>query len=350
MKKRELKERIIGAYKAEIPDMRRTIIASCEKECQAGAELEEELETSKFEKQMTLGHVFRRVAAACASFAIFALGLLLGANMQGLKHGAANTVTETFVFFDVNPSVELRMDADNKVTECLAGNDDAETVLSGLKLVGVDMHTALTSIVGSMYVNGYLTEDSNSILISVETSDEKKTAALLNDIAKKINSVFEKSEMNCSIIAQSVKVDENLKHRAETNGVSVGKMHLLDKMGERFGGLSEDALKRLSEFSIRDLNLIYLQRPSHETPPVEDIISGTVNVEISSDEAMEAVMAEIGKTLNEVECYRTFFLPSKNGESRVVYAVVLMLYDDPSVYKFEVDCQSGEVVRMDGDS
>ncbi len=87
-----------------------------------------------------------------------------------------------------------------------------------------------------MYVNGYLTEDSNSILISVDGKDEETTDTLLSDITSKINTVFENSGLECSIIAQSVKVDDDLKQIAQENGVSVGKMHLVDKM---VGGMDD---------------------------------------------------------------------------------------------------------------
>ena len=344
MKRRTLERKIFEAYKAETPDLINNIVKSCENEDQESASVVSR-DSICFTQRFDTGLVLKRVCAAAACFVLFVFGMLLGRITQTDEGTVAARTAETFVYFDVNPSIELQMDGENKVVECLAGNADAEVVLSGLALDGVDMNTALTALVGSMYVNGYLTENSNSILISVETADSEKESMLLSDIAAKINSVFEKSAMECSIIAQSVKVDDSLKQRAQENGISVGKMHLLDKMAEGFGGLSENAIKKLSELSISDLNLIYLQKPFDGLTQMEEFVSGAVNVAVSSEEAINSVLVEMGKSSDDVECYRVFFLPSSTGEYKVVYAVLVKLYDDKTIYKYEVDCQTGAVVK-----
>ena len=345
MRKRDLKKMISDAYREETPDLRCSIISACQAEQADQSGSRDARKVFRLEHRPSFGGVFKRGAAIAACLAVFALGAFLGAMFR--NGGAVGCGAETFVYLDVNPGVELHIDGEDRVVECIAGNEDAVTVLSGLELEGVDMNTALTAIVGSMYVNGYLTENSNSVLISVDTKAGDENASFFNDIMKKINAVFEKAAVECSIIAQRVTVDEDLKQRAQENGVSVGKMHLLEKMVDGAGAFSENAIKRLSSLSIRDLSLMYLQETSGDPEPMEDIVYGTVKLAVSSEEATNAVIAEMGKTLDDVECYRTFFLPSRNGESKVVYAVVLMLYDDPSVYKYEVDCQSGEVVRID---
>ncbi|MBO5315048.1 MAG: hypothetical protein J6B48_01305 [Clostridia bacterium] len=345
MRKQSLKKMISESFRADTPDLGNSLMNSCEKETQEP--LLQPTQDKRLSKNKTnFRVVFSRAYAVAACLALFFFGILIGNFMQLDADPSATATAQTCVYFDVNPSVELCLDEKNKVINCIAGNEDARVVLAGLKLEGVDMNTALTAIVGSMYVNGYLAEYSNSILISVETNKSEKTAMLLSEITAKINTVFEKSEMECSIIAQSLKVDDDLKQRAEENGISVGKMHFLDKMAEGFGGLSENAIKKLSELSIRDLNLIYSQKHGDEIKHPEDFVSGSVNVAISSEEATNAVIKEMDKTADDVECSRTFFLPSKTGESKVVYAVVVMFYDDPSVYKYEVDCQTGEVVSM----
>ena len=345
MNKRDFEKRLFESFKAGTPDLRSSIIDSCEKEAQEPVS-QPTRDNSLIKSQLNFRVDFSRAYAVAACLALFFFGVLIGNFMHFGADISAAPMAQTCVYFDVNPSVELRMDEENRVINCIAANEDAKIVLAGLELEGVDMNTALTAIVGSMYVNGYLAEYSNSILISVETDDNEKTSMLLSDITAKINTVFEKSEMECSIIAQSLKVDDALKQRAEENGISVGKMRFLDKMAEDFGGLSENAIKKLSELSIRDLNLIYSQKHGDEIKHPEDFVSGTVNVAVSAEEATNAVIEEMKKTSDDVECYRTFFLPSRNGESKVVYAVVIMFCDDPFVYKYEVDCQTGEVVSM----
>ena len=199
MKTRELKEKIYEAYSSEKPDIRERILASCASE-QTDADLSKEPEDAyPAHRRESFFIDFKRISAVAACLVIFGIGIFLGMLASNHQGNTVPSEAETFVYFDVNPSVELCMDGENRVVKCLAGNEDAETVLSGLKLEGVDMHTALTAIVGSMYVNGYLTEDSNSILISVETAEQEKVDSLISDIAAKINSVFEKSNTSSTI-------------------------------------------------------------------------------------------------------------------------------------------------------
>ena len=334
---KNLKNKIKNAYENETPDFRERIISACENETQAPAPSPVQSATAKKQKQPFL---FRRIVAVMSCVILFGVGLFVGKIIPDSRPIAT---AETCVYIDVNPSLELSLDEDNTVLSCIAANEDAEIILNGMKLEGVELKTALNAIVGSMYVKGYLTSDDNSMLISVDTSDETHTSGFLTYITQQVNDVFENSEMECAIIAQGVKVDEDLKRRAEEQGVSVGKMHLLDKMIDSMGDLSQDAIDTLSGLSIKDLNLIYSQRPNNGNRPPDELISGSVTVNVTEEQALNAVLSEINKTADDVEEYHVFILPSKRGESKAVYAVTLKLVDNGTIYKYEVDCQTGEV-------
>ncbi|MDY3846001.1 MAG: hypothetical protein SOZ62_03725 [Eubacteriales bacterium] len=256
---------------------------------------------------------------------------------DALKANAAAVFT-----LDVNPGVRIYV-----IVACLSTNEDAKAILAGLKLECVDMNTALTAIVGSMYMNGYLTEDSNSILISVNGKDEETTDILLSDITSKINTVFENSGLECSIIAQSVKVDDDLKHRAQENGVSVGKMHLVDKMvGEMDDFCAEDA-PDLADMSIKELNLIYSSRPNkgdENDPFKKDISSGEVGGFIKQDDALTLLLEEIELDKADIKWY---WVQVKLHNRKMVYSVYIRVKDDATTYEFEVDCRTGEVVKID---
>ena len=333
---KDLKKKIKNAYENETPDFRERIVSACENETQAPAPSPVQSVTAKKQKQPFL---FRRIVAVMSCLILFGVGLFVG---KIIPESQPIVTAETCVYIDVNPSLELSLDEDNTVLSCIAANEDAEIILNDMKLEGVELKTALNAIVGSMYVKGYLTSDDNSMLISVDTSDETHTSGFLTYITQQVNDVFENSEMECAIIAQGVKVDEDLKRRAEEQGVSVGKMHLLDKMVDGMGDLSQEAIDSLSGLSIKDLNLIYSQKPNGNRPP-DELISGSVTVNVTEEQALNAVLSEINKTADDVEEYHVFILPSKRGESKAVYAVTLKLYDDNEMYKYEVDCQTGEV-------
>ena len=340
MKKRNLKKKISEAFKSETPNLCASILACClneEQECEA---VPEEPQKSEWQILPNFNIAFKPLYAAALCLVLLAFGLSIGINLFNDKNLVA---TETVIYLDVNPSIEIQMDSENKIVDVVAGNQDAQIVLADLKLGGIDMNTALKAIVGSMYVNGYLSADSNSMLISVNSKNEEKADALLCDITNQINAALEKSNMECAIIAQCLTIDEELLCKAEEYGISVGKMHLLNKISSNFKTISADMIARLSTLSISDLNLIYLQIPSDDGEKAHELISGTAKVNISSEEAVGNVLDQIGKTKDEISNFCVFLCPSKSGDSKVAYGVYIKLPGDSNLYSYEVDCQSGEV-------
>lgn len=334
---KDLKNKIKNAYENETPDFKERIISACEKETQAPMSSPVQFAVVKQQKRPFF---FHRLVAVMSCLILFGVGLFVG---KIIPDNQPIATAETCVYFDVNPSLELALDENNTVLSCTAANEDAEIILNGMKLEGVELKTALNAIVGSMYVKGYLSSEDNSILISVDTRDVNNTKGFLSYITQQVNGVFTDSEMECSIIAQGVTADEDLKRRAEEQGISVGKMYLLDKMVGAMDELTENDIAELSTMSIKDLNLIYSQKLNDNDQPDDELISGKVSVKVTSSDALNAVLTSVGKTAIEVEEYRIHVLPCRQGETKIVYAVTLKFFGDATIYKYEVDCQTGEV-------
>lgn len=342
---RRLKKNIREAFARETPDRRAQIVAACEGEGQLPAETQLPTETAKpAVSRARRGRVIRQLVAAVLCLVLFGAGLFVG---YLIPETVTAPTTETRVYLDVNPSLELSLDIDNRVLSCTAANEDAKTVLQGLNLEGTELRTALSAIVGAMYVKGYLTTSDNSMLISVDTSDKNNASAFLSYITEQVNAVFADSDMTCSIIAQSVTADDALRNRAEENGVSVGKMHLVDKMMERIDWLTEEKASDLSAMSIKDLNLMYSMNPKHEKPEEDgkdELLSGNVGGYLTRDDALAAVLTEIHIDASAVERYEVYATPDhRDGGTHMMYFVTLRLKGNHAVYRYQVDCKTGEV-------
>ena len=345
--KEDLRNKITDAFGSETPDFREKIIESCGRVTQVPPS--EPSASPSVSGKKAVGKVyFRRLVAVVSCLVFFVAGLFVGQIIPGSQSALA---AETFVYLDVNPSIELSLDENNNVLSCTAANEDARVILNGMNLENVELKTALNAIVGAMYVNGYLNREDNSILISVDTSDKSNTAAYLTYITDRVNEVFVNSEMNCSIIAQGVNADESLQHRAEEQGISVGKMRLLEKIIEKFDEFDEDSVPRLSGMSIKDLNMIYSMKPDDKDPDKEDdpdddddeLISGKVNGYIDKDDALEAVLDYLEKDEDDIREYRIFVSPSEYDRNRIAYIIIVNFDRDPTTYGFEVDCLTGTV-------
>ena len=347
--KSDLKNKIKSAYESETPFMKDRIMSACSRERQEPSLANQKAKSGYLnnnreeQRRPRKSTAFRGAMAFACCLAILALGFVGGYFLPNISKDTPNT----HVYFDVNPSLELVL-SDDEVIECIAVNEDAKKVINGMDLSGVNLKTALNAIVGSMYVNGYLTLEDNSILISVDKDD---TSEILTYITEQVNEVFANSNMECSIIAQKVNADEDLVKRAEEQGVSVGKMHLLDKMVDTVDGITQDNMSELSGMSIKELNLLYQQKrdDDEEEDFREEVFSGEAKTELSSTDALDKVLASLEKTIVDVEEYIVYMVPSKHNRHSVAYMIEIEFIGDDKEYGYEVDCQTGEVVLLYAD-
>ncbi len=336
--KKELKNKIKNAFSDETPNIREDVISACERETQLP---EQAKRTSGVKRLFSL----RRLIAVASSLILFGAGLFIGRLIPQTQQPSPPSA-EKSVYLDVNPSLTLSLDENNTVLSCAAANEDAEMLLNDMEFTGVKLKTALNAIIGAMYVNGYLTVENNSILISVDSAETNEQTTFLSYITDEVNDVFKNADMECSIIAQSVTADEDLKRRAKENGISVGKMHLVDKMIESMDDLTEEDISQLSEMPIKDLNLIYATKPNDGSQEGE-LISGKPEGSISEEELLNLVLTEIEKTESDVEYCHIFLLPSKHGESKAAYSVTIKLNGDETLYKYEIDYKTKAVSKIE---
>lgn len=59
-------------------------------------------------------------------------------------------LVRSIVSVDVNPSVELKLNAKSRVISAIALNRDGEEILEGLKLKGADADAAINALIGSL--------------------------------------------------------------------------------------------------------------------------------------------------------------------------------------------------------
>ena len=337
--KKDLKIKINAAFSEETPDVREDVISACEREIQLP-------QPTKRASEVKFSFPFRNLIAVVASLVLFCVGLFVGRLTQQTQTPPPVVTAQKSVYLDVNPSLALSLDEQNTVLSCTAANEDAETLLNGMNLTGVELKTALNAIIGAMYVNGYLTTENNSILISVDSTETNGQTTFLSYITDEVNDIFKNADMECSIIAQSVTANEDLKRRAEENGISVGKMHLVDKMIDSMEDLTEADIMQLSDMSIQDLNLIYATKPNDGNQKGE-LISGKPQGSINETEVLNLILTEMGKLQSDVEHSHVSLRPSKRGESKAVYAVTVKLNGEDTLYQYEVDYKTGEISEIE---
>ncbi len=136
------------------------------------------------------------------------------------------------IYLDVNPSIHLEIDRRDRIVSAAADNADGETVLEGMDLTHTDLDVAINAIFGSMVRCGYLSQDQNVVLLSVDSSDAGKTETLRAEISREIDTCLAALLSNATVLDQSVHADESLESLSELYGITPGKaaliLHLVD--------------------------------------------------------------------------------------------------------------------------
>lgn len=181
--------------------------------------------------------LYQGMAGCAAAFLLFLGGYGL---LFGEKEAAA------VIGLDVNPSIELSVDDRDRVIAATAYNDEGKEILGDLDFEGSDIDVACNAVVGAMLTRGFLTDLSNSILVSVQAQDEEHGKMLEKSLSQGLNGYLEDTKIAAAILGQYVKSDEELTAFARENGISPGKAWLIRSLAAKDERMTEESLLKLS--------------------------------------------------------------------------------------------------------
>lgn len=110
----------------------------------------------------------RRVSPAWLVAAVVLLALLVPGTLS-LRSWLSQPALAAYVAVDINPSLELQVDADGKVLAAQAVNDDALQLLQELTLKGLPLEQAVRAITEKAVAAGYLSESNDNMLLITVT-------------------------------------------------------------------------------------------------------------------------------------------------------------------------------------
>ena len=295
-------------------------------------------------------------AAAVAAAACLVLGLIGGGIWGGSRRpqqaaGKDSTPVGTMaasVTFDVNPSVKMQIDDNNRVISCEAINDEGQEILKEMDLTGSDVVVASYAVVGGMLTNGYLTDATNSVLVSVAAPDKAKGEEVEKYLALELNNYLEKSSIGAAIIGQYIDEDEAVEAFAEANGISEGKAWVIKQLAASDPRLTEDSLLKLST---QELMVLWTNRRADKTDQAAggnsqkqqapSSMYGKVSTKkyISSDEALNKALAHVGIKKDQARDIEVDF----ECENGIIIYEVDFDYNGRE-YGVDIDAVSGKVI------
>ena len=254
----------------------------------------------------------------------------------GLGYFNNNLKVTSTIGIDVNPSIELTINKNEKVLDVIANNDDAKIILEGMDLSGSNINVAVNALIGSMVRNGYIDELANSILISVDNPDSAESERLRQKIVDELNS-FINSGNNISVVSQSISSNSDAEALAKQYGISVGKLELIEKLIAKNNLYTYEGLKDLS---INELNLLL----GDTTENVTTSGSASDKAYIGKDKALEIVYEDAGISASDVT---TSKVEMDYDDGLMVYEVEF--YYNSREYDYEVDAINGAIIKAENE-
>jgi hypothetical protein len=186
----------------------------------------------------------RRVWAAVATVAACAI---IGGGGYTYYNNPVN-----YVSFDLNPSIELGINAFDRVVSAEAYNDDGSLILADNKLRNMKLADALDTLVAAVDEQGYIAPDGSSVIaVTAESADEQTAAELQAQCEERLNLSLSTREIAANIYADCSNLQ--LRTAARELGISPGKYRLIEILRTLDSSVTVEQLRntRISEIMAR---------------------------------------------------------------------------------------------------
>ncbi|MBQ8624062.1 MAG: PepSY domain-containing protein [Oscillospiraceae bacterium] len=187
-------------------------------------------------------------AVAVAAVIVLVFGLSAGLITVGSNNSVASVIS-----LDVNPSIEIKVNKNERVLEVVPLNDDGTNVIGDMDFKGSDIDVVINALIGSMLREGYLNDLANSILISVDGDDSAKNAELQARLASEIDNLLNTDHFTGSVLSQTVNHDTELDALAQQYGITAGKAQLIRQITNQN---THYTFEDLAKLTINELNLL----------------------------------------------------------------------------------------------
>lgn len=327
MKDEEIESKVETAFSRQVPDVLDNILQRCNVEESKVMVKENKYEGFWFKCRLLVGATIGVLVIFCG--------------VVGINFYNSNYKIDSIIGFDVNPSIELNVNKKEEVIEVKALNEEAKRIIADMDLEDVDIDVAVNALIGSMLKNGYLTVDSNSILVSVQNDDEEKRVRLQEEITREITSLLSVSKIEGALLSQEVVKDDDTEGLSQDYGISLGKAKLIKEIIAANVKDSKGVVytfDSLAGLSINELNVLL----SEKHASVDSVtVSGTASkgTYIGETKALNIALEDAGvKESNARELEVEF----DADDGRLVYEVEFQVSGHE--YEYDINATTGQII------
>jgi hypothetical protein len=186
--------------------------------------------TGYYEKQPKNKNIINNILGGIIMKKKIALALSAAVVLSLAGGGYAYAKTPVaYVSVDINPSVELGVNAFDTVVSVEAYNEDGSNILEGTDLLNVKVDEAVSTVVNNAINDGYIKEDGSSAIEITTSTDKTEVAAELDETLK---DVVDETLTNNNLEAEVETENVALARRDEARklGITPGKLNLIQKL------------------------------------------------------------------------------------------------------------------------
>lgn len=319
MNKRNTEKKLSAAFGRLSPDDFGAILRDVE----AGRTVDIPAEPKK------VAHI-RKIVAAVAALAVIS-GTLFGIYAYNAERGVAAAVS-----IDVNPAVVIKVNSKEKVIHITSKNGDGESLIGDRDFTGCTLEYTVDTLVTEMLKQGYISEMSNSVLVSVGGSSPERNTEITSRLAHNIGKHIEADGISGAVMSQTVD-DATLAETAENYGITEGKAQLIKRI---IDGGNNSSFEQLARLSINELSLIAGSDRTNVSD-VEQIGSPSDKAYVGEENAVSAALDHAGIVKDEADAVDAD-IDAVSGA--MVYKVDLN-YSGKD-YGITVDAVSGTVIKF----
>jgi len=282
-------------------------------------------------KKMTRAKGLRVVAlASCVC-------LLLTALIGGGAMASRLFAKEDYrILIDINPSIALSVTEGDRIKSIEGLNDDGVKALEALHVKGKATDEAVKEVISQVIDQGYLSEEANSVLVSIEGADKDKAEAIKEDLADCISQAMSERSIDGAVLVQEIPSDDDsLTTESEAHGISAGKAQLIHQILEQN---KFHTFEELAEMSIHELNLL---RVSYLIELGSSVEAGTpgelsyIGAQRATEIALENAKLVDVEVTAKLEC----------RESVMLYCVEFE--DETNDYRYRINAVTGEILSAE---
>ncbi|HEX9025362.1 MAG TPA: hypothetical protein VF839_02760 [Clostridium sp.] len=138
-----------------------------------------------------------------------------------------------YVSMDINPSIELGVNAFDKVVSIEAYNEDGKKILEGTNLINSNVSDAVGTVITNAISDGYITKDvttTAAVAVEITTSTDKENVATkLNESLKEVaDKTLDNNNVDVEVETEEVALAR--RDEARTLGITPGKLNLIQKL------------------------------------------------------------------------------------------------------------------------